>query len=46
MKLAINRMKDGPVEDEMVKSIRERLHQQFKEDENELATSQRRTSKA
>ena len=33
MKLAINRMKETPIEDEMVKSIRERLHEQFKEDD-------------
>lgn len=37
MKLAINRMKERSLDDEMIKSIRERLHEQFKED---LASSQ------
>ena len=46
MKAVISRMKERPIEDEMIKSIRERLDAQFKEDANELATSQRSTSKA
>lgn len=33
MKIVIDRMKEVPVEDEMVKSIRERLDAQFKEDD-------------
>ena len=33
MKAAISRMKERPIEDEMAKSIRERLNAQFKEDD-------------